>query len=167
MMLKLCLAALLAIAAFVGPAAAQGIAIEGPWARASAGQAKTGAAYLVMTNLGDAPERLVKVETPAAASAELHAHVNDNGVMRMRPITAIEVSPGEPSVLQPGGLHIMLIDLKEPLKQGEKFPLTLTFESGKTATVQVAIRQVGAVGPGAAPPRPVHGAHTPPTKPTK
>ena len=166
-MIKTWIAACLMISALAGSAAAQGVAIEGPWARATAGQAKNGAAYLTLTNLGDTPERLVKVESPVATTVELHAHVNDNGVMRMRAITAIEVSPGEPSILQPGGLHVMLIDLKEPLKQGEKFPLTLTFESGKTATVQVAIRQSGAVGAGAAAPRSAHGNHTPPAKPTK
>ncbi len=159
-MVKALLAALL-VSIVVMPAAAQGIAIEHPWARATAGQSKNGAAYMTLSNLGDAPERLVKAESPAAATVEIHTHVNDNGIMRMRPVNAIEVSPGEPSVLQPGGLHIMLIGLKEPLLVGAKFPLTLTFESGKSATVQVNIRPANATAAaGGLPPPPLRGGHS-------
>ena len=142
------------------------IEVTPPWARATAPNARVGGLFFTLTDRST-PDRLLSASTPVAATAEIHRTVNENGVMKMLPIDGIDLNPGQPVEFKPGGLHIMLIDLKEPLKQGEKFPLTLTFESGKTATVQVAIRQVGAVGPGAAPPRAGHGAHTPPAKPTK
>jgi copper(I)-binding protein len=65
----------------------------------------------------------------------------------MRPVEAIEVTPGAPIVLQPGGLHVMLIGLKAPLKEGERFPLTLTFERAGTIEVEVVVEKLGAMGP--------------------
>jgi copper(I)-binding protein len=62
----------------------------------------------------------------------------------MRPVKAIEINVGEPAVLKPGGLHVMLIGLKAPLKQGETFPLTLTFAKAGTTTVDVAVQAAGA-----------------------
>jgi copper(I)-binding protein len=80
------------------------------------------------------------VATPVAESAELHAHIMDGDVARMRPVEAIEVSPGEPTVLEPGGFHVMLMGLKQPLNEGEVFPLTLTFEKAGEVTMEVPIR---------------------------
>lgn len=129
------------------PSYAQGvptIQVEQAWARASAGQARTGAAYMTLVNHGQAADRLVKVASMVAEKTELHSHVMDGDVMRMRPIAAVEVNPGEPSVLKPGGLHVMLIGLKAPLKAGGSFMLDLTFEKAGTIQVKVAIGAVGA-----------------------
>ena len=144
------LAALMMFAA--GTALAHGykagsVEIEHPWARATAPSAQNGAAYLVLNGTGKESDRLVSAATPAAEKAELHTHLMDNGVMKMRPVDAIEVTPGSPTALQPGGLHIMLLGLKQPLVKGKAFPLTLTFEKAGPVTVQVAVQGAGAAAP--------------------
>lgn len=113
--------------------------IDHPWARASAGAAANGAAYMTITTAGAAADQLVKAASPVADKVELHTHILDGDVMRMRPVSGITVNVGEPAVLRPGGLHVMLIGLKEPLKEGSQFPLTLTFEKAGTVTVQVDV----------------------------
>jgi len=121
--------------------------VEQAWARASAGPARSGAAYATLVNTGTIADRLIKVEAHIAERAELHTHAMDGQVMRMRAIAAIEVNPGEPSVLKPGGLHIMLIGLKAPLKAGGSFTMVLTFERAGPVRVEVAIGAAGAMGP--------------------
>lgn len=126
--------------------------IEQPWARASATKAaKAGAAYLTVINLGVEPDRLIGATTPLAKKAGLHYVVIDQGVMKMLPVAAIEVSPGEPAVLRPGGLHIMLMGLQAPLVEGETFPLTLTFEKAGNVEVEVTIQGPAAIQPGMMP----------------
>lgn len=138
----------------LGPAladqfAAGDLTIDSPWARATAGPAATGAVYLTLTNHGAQTDRLVATETPVAARAELHAHVMDGNVMKMRRLDAIEVAPGTPTVLAPGGLHIMLTGLTRPLKEGETFPLILTFDRTGPVEVMVEVQGLGAMGPDA------------------
>lgn len=125
------------------------LTIEHPWARASIGAAKAGAAYLTIVNRGESPDLLVAVASPAAEHVSLHTNVTEGGVAKMRSVQAIEVSPGEPTVLQPGGLHIMLMGLKARLIAGEKFPLTLTFERAGAVTVEVMIEAPTTGGGGA------------------
>lgn len=154
------LAALCALA-LSAPAFAGDIAVSSPWARASAPNAPNGACYLEIANTGREPDRLVSAASPAAAKVELHTHLMDNGVMKMRPVEAFEVSPGEPQVLRPGGNHIMLMGLKEPLKPGASFPVTLTFAKAGAVTVDVPVQAAGAMtGPDATP-----GAHGMPQPP--
>ena len=131
----------------VGAQQATTVRVEQAWARATAGQMRTGAAYLTLVNAGAQPDRLVGVSTPVAEKAELHTHVMDGDVMRMRAIAAIEVNPGEPSVLKPGGAHVMLLGLKAPLKAGDGFALTLVFEKAGRVETTVRIGAAGAMGP--------------------
>lgn len=132
------------------------IVVSDPWIRASAGAAmKTGAAFAVLANNGDAMDQLVAAESPAADKVELHTHLMDGGVMRMREVKAIEVHPGTPTVLQPGGLHIMFIGLHGPLKEGTVVPLTLVFEKAGRLTISAPVQAPGAMGPG--PRMPGHG----------
>ncbi len=133
-------AALLALSA-PWPAFAADIKIDDAWARPTLGQVRNGAAYLTITTTGT-PDRLVAVSSPAAGKAELHTMTMNNNVMQMRPVDAIQVTPGTEVKLQPGGLHVMLLDLKSPLKLGDKFPLTLKFERGGEVQVQVEIRNL-------------------------
>ncbi len=146
------LAALLTLTLTAGTAIAHGykagaIEVEHPWARATAPSAQNGAAYMVLTDLGKEPDRLVSVSSPIADKAELHTHLMDNGVMKMRPVNAIEVTPGSPATLGPSGLHIMLLGLKQPLVKGKAFPLTLTFEKAGPVTVDVDVQSAGATAP--------------------
>ncbi|WP_448190720.1 copper chaperone PCu(A)C [Azospirillum sp. sgz301742] len=148
------LAALCALA-LSAPAFAGDIAVSAPWARASAPNAPNGACYLEIVNTGHEPDRLVSAASPAAAKVELHTHLMDNGVMKMRPVEGFEIAPGEPQVLRPGGNHIMLMGLTGQLKPGTSFPVTLTFAKAGAVTVEVPVQEAGAMAaPGAAP-----GAH--------
>lgn len=135
--------ALLALVASAGLAAAQDktgtIRIENPWARAMIGPARIGAVYLVVRNEGRTADRLISVESPVSA-AELHAHRTDaKGVMRMRPLSAVEIPAGGTVEFAPGGLHVMLPGIKAPLEEGQHFPLTLRFEKAGAVTVDVSV----------------------------
>lgn len=147
-------ALVLAAALALGTAASAGehrlgeLVISDPWARASAGRAKNGAAYLGIANHGSAADRLLKAASPAAAKASLHTHIMESGIMKMRPVAAIEVVPGKPTVLKPGGLHLMLMGLVAPLREGAAFPLTLTFERAGSVTIEVPVMKAGSMGAG-------------------
>ena len=151
-MIRVAFAGLILSIAVVGSAltdsrhghAAAGIVVDAPWSRATPGRSPNGAAYMTLRNQGSVADRLISAATPAAARATLHTHLIENGVMKMRPLAAIEVAPGSPTVLAPGGLHIMLHGLKRPLRAGERFPLSLAFEHAGTITVQVMVQKIGA-----------------------
>ncbi|MEJ2119486.1 MAG: copper chaperone PCu(A)C [Alphaproteobacteria bacterium] len=127
------------------PGKAAGIVVEQAWARASV--TSNGAAYVSVRNTGKTTDQLIGVRTSVAKRAELHTHLMDNGIMRMRPLKAIEVTPGAPAVMRPGGDHIMLMGLTHKLKRGERFPITLRFAKAGEITVTVTVAGVGARGP--------------------
>jgi len=122
-------------AAQVGP-----VRIHEPWARASIGSAPNSAAYMTLETTAEEPDRLVASRSPVAERTELHSHVMDGGVARMRPVDAVEVAPGTPTVLAPGGLHLMLIGLKQKLAPGDSVPLTLVFEHAGEITIEAPVR---------------------------
>jgi copper(I)-binding protein len=112
----------------------QDLTIGHPWSRATPGGAKVGVVYITLINDGKTADRLIKVSTPVAASASIHSSVQDGDIMRMREVEGIEIPAGKEIELKPGGLHIMLMGLTRPLKDGEMFPLTLTFaKAGEVA----------------------------------
>lgn len=122
------------------------VEIADAWARATPGGARNGAAYLtVQSPTGD---RLTGAASPVADKVELHTMTMDGGVMRMRELSAIDLPAGEKVTLKPGGLHIMLIGLKQPLQAGETIKLTLEFEKSGKREVTATIGPVGAAGPG-------------------
>ena len=140
---------LIATMAVVFPAIADdttlgALTIGDTWARASAGPAKAGAAYVTITNGGAEADRLIAAATPVAKKAAVHTQMMQGGIMKMRPVVAVEVNPGEPAVFMPGGLHVMLMGLKAPLVEGDTFPLTLTFEKSGAVEVRVRVLGVGA-----------------------
>lgn len=122
-----------------------GVAVEKAWARATPGKAKNGGAYLMIANTGAAGDRLVAAAADVAERVEIHTHLNDNGVMRMRKVEGVDVPAGGTVMLKPGGYHIMFLGLNKPLVKGGSFPLTLTFEKAGKQTVQVQIQGVGAM----------------------
>lgn len=138
------------------PGGAGPITVQNPWARASAGRTGNSAAFLTLVGNGPA-DRLVSVSAPVAAKVELHETTNDAGIMKMRPVAGIDVVPGKPAVLAPGGLHIMLIGLTQPLRTGDRFPLTLIFAQAAPVTVMVQVAPAGAPGPGGQRPGDQHG----------
>lgn len=130
------------------------IKVMNPWARASAKMARAGAAYVTLENTGDTADKLVSASAPVADKAELHTHIKDGDVMKMREVASIEVGPHAKVALKPGGLHVMLIGLKKPLEKGSHFPLTLNFEKAGKMTVEVTVEGPGAMGMGDG-----HGMH--------
>lgn len=125
------------------------IAVQQPWARATPGGAKTGVVYMTIVNSGGADDQLVAASTPIAVEAQLHQTSMDNGVIKMRPIAALDLKAGATVKLAPGGYHLMLVNLKQPLKDGDSFPLTLTFAKSGKQDVQVTVAKIGAMQPDA------------------
>lgn len=131
-----------AVAGDAGMASVGDIIIHDGWARASIGRAPNSAAYMTVMTKGEAPDQLISAATSVAEAAELHNHIMEGDVAKMRPVEAIEVKPGEPAMLAPGGFHVMLMGLKQKLNEGEVFPLTLTFEKAGEVTLEVPIRSI-------------------------
>jgi len=124
------------------------IEIIHPWSRATPGGAKVAAGYLVIKNEGAEPDRLVGATAEVAGSALLHEMAMTDGVMTMRLVTGGIVIPAHGEVaLKPGSYHLMLEDLKQPLKEGESFKGTLTFEKAGTVDVHFLVESMGAKAP--------------------
>jgi copper(I)-binding protein len=117
------------------------------WARASTGAGRPGGAFLTIANTGTAGDQLVAAETPAAGKAELHTHIMDKNVMKMRQVMAIDIPGGGMTMLKPGSFHVMLFKLKNMLKEGDMFPLTLTFKKAGKATIMVHVGKAGGMMP--------------------
>jgi copper(I)-binding protein/uncharacterized protein YcnI len=128
------------------PAKAGDIAVDQPFARAT--PAKVGGVFMLLKNAGGSADKLVKAASPVAETVELHTHVKDGDAMRMRPVESIPVPAKGQTALEPGGYHVMLIGLKQPLKEGDSFPLTLTFEKAGSVTVAVPVQKAGAPAAG-------------------
>jgi periplasmic copper chaperone A len=122
--------------------------VHNAWARATPGKAETGAAYVTIQS--PTADRLVSVFSPVAKKAELHTMAMAGTVMQMRPAAGIDIPAGHPVTLKPGGEHIMLLGLDHPLREGQTFPLTLSFEKAGAREVTVAVEKPGAAGPSAA-----------------
>jgi copper(I)-binding protein len=124
------------------------LVITQAWSRATPGGAKVGGGYLTIENKGTAPDRLISGSADVAAKVQVHEMSMNNGVMTMRPIEGgVVIEPGKTVKLAPGGLHLMLLDLKSPLKQGEKLPVTLEFEKAGKISVVLDVESIGATGP--------------------
>ena len=147
--------ALLLIAALplLSFAADGALRIDDPYVRLVPPNAPASAAFMVISNSGSAPRQLLKAQSPVAKTVELHTHVNDHGVMKMRPVASIAVESHGQVELKPGSYHIMLIDLKQPLNEGDTVPLALFFDDGSSQQINAPVRKIQA----AAPP-PAHGA---------
>jgi copper(I)-binding protein len=119
-----------------------GVRVEHAWSR-PAMQSRTGVVYLSIIDQS-VSDRLTGVTSPVAARAEVHESFTENGVSKMRGVGPLTVEPGKPLTLAPGGYHIMLMELKQPLKQGDTFPVTLTFEKAGPVTATVTVEKAGA-----------------------
>ena len=133
--------------------AASGLKVEAPWARPTVQGQAAGGGFLRIVG-GPAADKLVGASAGIAGRVELHTMSMDGNVMRMRQIDSIDVPAGKTAELAPGGLHVMFMDLKTPLKTGSSFPLTLTFERAGAVQVDVKV-QPGPPG-GAAAAKPAH-----------
>ncbi len=118
------------------------ITVVDPYARAVPSVVPNSAAFMVLNNAGAAERKLVGARSDAAATVELHTHINDDGVMRMRQVEDIAIPAGGETVLQPGGLHLMLIGLHQPLQPGDSLTLELEFDDGSTRSLTVPVRKI-------------------------
>lgn len=146
---------LVMLAVLTGTASAQqyrigDLVVENPRSREMPPVAETGAVWLLVENQGGVADRIVSADSPIAAETELHAHDIEDGVVKMRRLPSVEVPAGSETVFGPGGRHVMLIGLNEPLVAGETFPMTIRFE--RAGAIEVPVR-VSASG------EPAHGSH--------
>jgi periplasmic copper chaperone A len=124
------------------------LVITQAWSRATPGGAKVGGGYLTIENRGSTPDRLIGGSADAAAKVQVHEMAMNGGVMTMRRLdSGLVIEPGKTVKLAPGGLHLMLLDLKGPLKEGDRLPVTLEFEKAGKVSVPLDVGGIGAMGP--------------------
>ncbi|MCA1453268.1 copper chaperone PCu(A)C [Bradyrhizobium sp. BRP22] len=149
------LAILFAIPAHAEDVKAGDLVISQAWSRATPSGAKVAGGYLTIENKGSSPDRLVGGSGDVAGKLEVHEMTTENGVMKMRALDkGLVIEPGKTVKLAPGGYHLMMFDLKNPLKQGDKVPVTLEFEKAGKVTLSLDVQAVGAQAPGGD-----HGGH--------
>ena len=123
---------------------ADALRIADPVARATPPGARTAVVYFTVDNASNDSERLLRASTPVAGGVSLHQMAFEDGVMKMRAIPSVEIGPGGRLELKPDGYHLMLVELKQPLRAGETFPLMLTFERAGTIRTVVTVESMGA-----------------------
>ena len=151
-MLRTLIAATRCCVAIAAPVAAEPVmagelVIEQHWARASIGTSRPGAIYLTIRNDGMEPDALVSVSTDVAETAEVHETVTNEGLTRMKSVGEVGVPPEASVSFAPGGKHIMLMGLREPLVEGDEFTMFLTFERAGEVPVSVPILGIASRGP--------------------
>src|SRR4051812_37122602 len=120
-----------------------------PWARATPRGAAVAGAYLSVTNTGPTADRLVGGSIAVANRFEFHSMEMEDGIAKMRPVTGgLEIKPGQTVELKPGGLHVMLLGLKQPLQQGQRLKGTLVFEKAGKIDVEFSVESIAATGAG-------------------
>ena len=125
----------------------KGVTIAHPWGRATPGGATVGVSFMEIRTDAGITDRLVSVSSPVAGRAEVHTHMMDGDVMKMRRLDGLDLQPGSSTILKPSGEHIMLFDLKQPLKEGDLLKLTLTFEKAGPIEIEGTVEPAGATGP--------------------
>lgn len=120
------------------------LVISHPWSRATAANQKVGAVFMEVQTRTGQPDRLISASTPDAETVEIHDHIRDGDVMRMRRIDGVDIPAEGSAVLQPGGKHLMLIGLKFPLFEETVFPMTLVFEKAGPVEIEVIVEAAGA-----------------------
>src|SRR5665213_700939 len=141
-------AGLIAAPAGAAEVKAGDLVITQAWSRATPNGAKIGSGYFTVENKGNAADRLIGVSADVDGKVEVHEMATKDGVMTMRPLDkGLTIDPGKTVKLAPGGYHLMMFDLKSPLKQGDALPITLKFEKAGEVKVSLAVQGIGAQGP--------------------
>jgi copper(I)-binding protein len=123
------------------------VEVQDAWSRATPPGAKVAAGYLTIRNQSASPDRHVGASSPVAARVETHTMEMKGDVMRMREVNGYEVPAKGSFELKPGGAHLMLVDIKRPLKEGERVPLVLRFEKAGEVKTELAVQGMGATKP--------------------
>lgn len=117
--------------------------IRHPWARATPPGTTVGVGYFEIRNTGKQPDRLLSATSPAARQVEMHISEHAGEVARMRQLRAFEVPARERLTLEPNGAHLMLVDIVQPLKKGERFPMKLRFERAGEIDIEFEVQEIG------------------------
>lgn len=125
----------------------KGVTISHPWVRATPKGATVGAAYLEIKTDGKTTDRLLAARSPVAGTVEIHTHIMEGDVMKMRRVEGIDVKAGTSHILKPSGDHVMLMDLKQPLKEGDLLKITLVFAKAGEIEIDATVEPIGAKGP--------------------
>lgn len=124
-----------------------GITVSHPWARATPGGVSVGAAYLKISADAKTTDKLIGVSSPVAEDGQIHTNTHEGDVVKMRRVEGIDIASGQSVVLKPSGDHIMLMGLKQPLKEGDLIKLTLQFEKAGAIEVEATVEPIGSKGP--------------------
>lgn len=124
-----------------------GVTVVHPWVRATPGGATVGAAYLEIKTADGVADTLISASSPVAGRAELHTHIMDGDIMKMRRVDQLALVAGKSVLFGPQGNHVMLMDLKAPLKEGDLVKLTLVFAKAGPIEVEASVEPIGAMGP--------------------
>jgi periplasmic copper chaperone A len=141
-MKRIILSALLLIPALALACAVDHLTVKDPYIRAMPEGQKTTAAYLDIVNDSDKAIQLISVTSSVADKVELHEVVTTKGVAKMQQVKSITLAPKASTSLKPGGMHLMFMGLKEPLKPGSVVPVTLTFGDETSAVVDMTVRDI-------------------------
>lgn len=131
----------LSMCGWVAAGDADQLSVVEPYVRLAPPNAMATGAFMVIRNSGDKAVSITKAENPVSRVTELHTHLNEGGVMKMRPVPSIEVPAKGEAVLKPGSLHLMLIDLKAPMQEGEVVPITLTLGDGSRKQLDAKVQR--------------------------
>lgn len=118
------------------------LTVENIYIRATPPHSKNSAAFMVIKNSDKKEIKLIAADSNIADRVELHEHVMDNGLMKMRQVKDIIIKPESSVKLQPGGYHVMFLNLKQPLKEGESVKLSLSFDNGQQLTFDAPIKKI-------------------------
>ena len=140
-----CAALCLSTGLYAG-SAADSVKVEGAFARAVPPGQTNSASFMSLTNQGDADHSLASAESDVAKVVEMHTHLMEDGMMKMRRVEQIDLPAGETVTLAPGGLHVMLIGLKQQLQPGDDVSLTLTLDDGSELSLTAPVRKVMPMG---------------------
>lgn len=138
----MCLASAALADSHGGKSAADNVMVNNPYVRAVPAGQPNSAAFMTLMNHGDKAVAVVGGSSPAANVVELHTHVHEGGMMKMRRIDKIDVDAGGSTELKPGGLHVMLIGLQQELKEGINVSVTLKFDDGSSKTIEAPVKKV-------------------------
>ncbi len=142
MRIAICLLALVALPAFAD------VEIENGWTRATPPGAKIAAGYLTIRNTSATADKLVAASSPAAGRVETHVTIEEGGISRMRPVKGYDIPANGAFELRPSGAHLMLVNLKAPLKEGERVPLVLKFAHAGEVRTELEVKPLGTTGGG-------------------
>lgn len=118
------------------------LVIDNPYVRATPPHAKNSAAFLTLVNNTDKSLKLVAAKSDIAERVELHNHIHEDGMMKMREVESISVSGNSTTKLQPGSYHVMFLGLKQPLNEGETVKIKLYFDNGDEVSISAPVKKI-------------------------